>query len=85
MTKLDGQVWLALLNLLLSPECQRKYRFDGFNKSQLLKVGPCSTWGAWPALGISRYLCPSSLWAPGASGERTAGLSLQQQQQSLCV
>ncbi|NXR31913.1 ZMY10 protein, partial [Zosterops hypoxanthus] len=38
MTKLDGQVWLALLNLLLSPECQRKYRFDGFNKSQLLKL-----------------------------------------------
>uniref|UniRef100_A0A8C5J682 Zinc finger MYND domain-containing protein 10 n=1 Tax=Junco hyemalis TaxID=40217 RepID=A0A8C5J682_JUNHY len=38
MTKLDGQVWLALLNLLLSPECQRKYRCDGFNKSQLLKL-----------------------------------------------
>ncbi|KAM9374724.1 zinc finger MYND domain-containing protein 10 [Phaethornis superciliosus] len=38
MTKLDGQVWLALLNLLLSPECQRKYHFDGFNKSQLLKL-----------------------------------------------
>lgn len=43
MTKLDGQVWLALLNLLLSPECQRKYHFDGFNKSQLLKVGPYPT------------------------------------------
>ncbi|XP_048812956.1 zinc finger MYND domain-containing protein 10 isoform X3 [Lagopus muta] len=38
MTKLDGQVWLTLLNLLLSPECQHKYHFDGFNKSQLLKV-----------------------------------------------
>ncbi|NXS64318.1 ZMY10 protein, partial [Brachypteracias leptosomus] len=38
MTKLDGQVWLALLNLLLSPQCQRKYHFDGFNKSQLLKL-----------------------------------------------
>ncbi|NXO00269.1 ZMY10 protein, partial [Rhinopomastus cyanomelas] len=38
MTKLDGQVWLALLNLLLSPECQCKYHFDGFNKSQLLKL-----------------------------------------------
>ncbi|NXI49227.1 ZMY10 protein, partial [Chloroceryle aenea] len=38
MTKLDGQVWLALLNLLLSPECQRKYHLDGFNKSQLLKL-----------------------------------------------
>ncbi|KAM9533640.1 zinc finger MYND domain-containing protein 10 isoform 2-T2 [Guaruba guarouba] len=38
MTKLDGQVWIALLNLLLSPECQRKYHFDGFNRSQLLKL-----------------------------------------------
>ncbi|NWU91903.1 ZMY10 protein, partial [Upupa epops] len=38
VTKLDGQVWLALLNLLLSPECQCKYHFDGFNKSQLLKL-----------------------------------------------
>ncbi|KAM6256730.1 zinc finger MYND domain-containing protein 10 isoform 2-T2 [Porphyrio hochstetteri] len=38
MTKLDGQVWLALLNLLLSPECQPKYHFDGFNRSQLLKL-----------------------------------------------
>ncbi|NWX44046.1 ZMY10 protein, partial [Steatornis caripensis] len=38
MTKFDGQVWIALLNLLLSPECQRKYHFDGFNRSQLLKL-----------------------------------------------
>ncbi|XP_074952503.1 zinc finger MYND domain-containing protein 10 isoform X2 [Phalacrocorax aristotelis] len=38
ITKLDGQVWLALLNLLLSPECQRKYHFNSFNKSQLLKL-----------------------------------------------
>ncbi|XP_019402998.1 PREDICTED: zinc finger MYND domain-containing protein 10 isoform X1 [Crocodylus porosus] len=38
MTKLDGQVWIALYNLLLSPECQRKYNFDSFNKNQLLKL-----------------------------------------------
>ncbi|NXX79676.1 ZMY10 protein, partial [Urocolius indicus] len=38
MSRLDGQVWLALLNLLLSPECHRKYHFDGFNKGQLLKL-----------------------------------------------
>ncbi|KAG9332458.1 hypothetical protein JZ751_014556 [Albula glossodonta] len=38
MTKLDGQVWIALLNLLLKPECQRKYDFNSFNKSQLLKL-----------------------------------------------
>ncbi|XP_048348072.1 zinc finger MYND domain-containing protein 10 isoform X3 [Sphaerodactylus townsendi] len=38
MTKLDGQMWIALYNLLLSAECQRKYNFDNFNKSQLLKL-----------------------------------------------
>lgn len=38
MTKLDGQMWIALYNLLLSTESQRKYNFDNFNKSQLLKV-----------------------------------------------
>uniref|UniRef100_A0A8B9LIU2 Zinc finger MYND-type containing 10 n=1 Tax=Astyanax mexicanus TaxID=7994 RepID=A0A8B9LIU2_ASTMX len=38
MTKLDGQVWISLLNLLLKPDCQRKYDFNNFNKSQLLKL-----------------------------------------------
>lgn len=38
MTKLDGQVWLALYNLLLKEDCQRKYDFNSFNKHQLLKV-----------------------------------------------
>ncbi|XP_049590671.1 zinc finger MYND domain-containing protein 10 [Syngnathus scovelli] len=38
MTKLDGQVWISLYNLLLKEECQRKYDFNSFNKSQLLKL-----------------------------------------------
>uniref|UniRef100_A0A803SQ26 Zinc finger MYND-type containing 10 n=1 Tax=Anolis carolinensis TaxID=28377 RepID=A0A803SQ26_ANOCA len=38
MTKLDGQVWIALYNLLLSSECQRKYNFNNFSKGQLLKL-----------------------------------------------
>ncbi|XP_054883098.1 zinc finger MYND domain-containing protein 10 [Poeciliopsis prolifica] len=38
MTKLDGQVWLALYNLILKEECQRKYDFNNFNKNQLLKL-----------------------------------------------
>lgn len=38
MNKLDGQVWLSLYNLLLKEEFQRKYNFNSFNKSQLLKV-----------------------------------------------
>uniref|UniRef100_A0A3Q2PW12 Zinc finger MYND domain-containing protein 10 n=1 Tax=Fundulus heteroclitus TaxID=8078 RepID=A0A3Q2PW12_FUNHE len=38
MTKLDGQVWLALYRLILKEECQRKYDFNSFNKNQLLKL-----------------------------------------------
>nr|XP_019957103.1 PREDICTED: zinc finger MYND domain-containing protein 10 [Paralichthys olivaceus] len=38
MTKLDGQVWISLLNLLLKEDCQRKYDFNSFNKNQLLKL-----------------------------------------------
>ncbi|KAI2668585.1 Zinc finger MYND domain-containing protein 10 [Labeo rohita] len=38
LSKHDGQVWMALLNLLLKPDCQRKYDFNSFNKSQLLKL-----------------------------------------------
>ncbi|XP_030634318.1 zinc finger MYND domain-containing protein 10 [Chanos chanos] len=38
MTKHEGQVWIALLNLLLKAECQRKYDFNNFNKNQLLKL-----------------------------------------------
>ncbi|KAF7665696.1 hypothetical protein LDENG_00135120 [Lucifuga dentata] len=38
MTKLDGQIWIALYNLLLKEDCQRKYDFNSFNKNQLLKL-----------------------------------------------
>ncbi|CAH2312555.1 zinc finger MYND domain-containing 10 [Pelobates cultripes] len=38
MTKLDGQAWIALYNLLLRPECQRKYNINNFTKGQLLKL-----------------------------------------------
>uniref|UniRef100_A0A3Q3SGZ8 Zinc finger MYND domain-containing protein 10 n=1 Tax=Mastacembelus armatus TaxID=205130 RepID=A0A3Q3SGZ8_9TELE len=38
MTKLDGQVWISLYNLLLKEDCQRKYDFHSFNKNQLLKL-----------------------------------------------
>ncbi|TRY95184.1 hypothetical protein DNTS_032480 [Danionella cerebrum] len=40
LSKHDGQLWMALLNLMLKPDCQRKYDFNSFNKSQLLKVRP---------------------------------------------
>ncbi|XP_055061364.2 zinc finger MYND domain-containing protein 10 [Misgurnus anguillicaudatus] len=38
LSKHDGQVWIALLNLILKPDCQKKYDFNTFNKNQLLKL-----------------------------------------------
>lgn len=38
LNKLNGQVWIALYNLLLSPEAQARYCLTSFAKGQLLKV-----------------------------------------------
>uniref|UniRef100_A0A667WKL0 Zinc finger MYND domain-containing protein 10 n=1 Tax=Myripristis murdjan TaxID=586833 RepID=A0A667WKL0_9TELE len=35
MTKLDGQVWITLYNLLLKEDCQRKYDFNNFQQESL--------------------------------------------------
>lgn len=43
LNKLDGQVWIALYNLLLSPEAQARYCLTSFAKGQLLKVGSSAT------------------------------------------
>lgn len=42
LSKLDGQVWIALYNLLLSPEARARYCLTSFVKGQLLKVGNSS-------------------------------------------
>ncbi|XP_075405106.1 zinc finger MYND domain-containing protein 10 isoform X1 [Tenrec ecaudatus] len=38
LSKLDGQVWIALYNLLLSPEAWARYCLTSFAKGQLLKL-----------------------------------------------
>ncbi|XP_006928870.2 zinc finger MYND domain-containing protein 10 isoform X4 [Felis catus] len=38
LSKLDGQVWIALYNLLLSHEARARYCFTSFAKGQLLKL-----------------------------------------------
>eukprot|EP00050_Salpingoeca_kvevrii_P022724 m.131177 g.131177 ORF g.131177 m.131177 type:complete len:454 (+) comp9806_c0_seq5:884-2245(+) len=38
LTKTEAQVWLALYNLLMEPECRRKYEFNSYNKSEILKL-----------------------------------------------
>lgn len=38
LNKLDGQVWIALYNLLLSPEARTRYCLTNFAKGQLLKL-----------------------------------------------
>lgn len=57
MTKLDGQVWMALYSLILKEECQRKYDFNNFNKNQLLKVCAETNAGFLPVSFTPRELC----------------------------
>lgn len=61
LSKLDGQVWIALYNLLLSPEARARYCLTSFVKGQLLKVGNSShtvpTVLALPQPITAVYLC----------------------------
>eukprot|EP01147_Barroeca_monosierra_P002629 gene2629-5531_t len=38
LSKFEAQVWLALYNLLMEPECRRKYSFNSYNKNQILRL-----------------------------------------------
>ncbi|EGD72471.1 hypothetical protein PTSG_11593 [Salpingoeca rosetta] len=38
LSKYEAQVWLALYNLLMEPECRRKYQFNTYNKNQILRL-----------------------------------------------
>ena len=38
ITKLEGQVWLTLYQLLMHPEAQRKYEYNSYRKSEILKL-----------------------------------------------
>ncbi|CAK8688765.1 unnamed protein product [Clavelina lepadiformis] len=38
LTKVEGQVWLSLYNILMNVECVKKYDFNSFNKAQILKL-----------------------------------------------
>jgi hypothetical protein len=37
--KIEAQVWLILYNILLEPECRKKYDYHEHNKSIVLRVG----------------------------------------------
>lgn len=70
LSKLDGQVWIALYNLLLSPETRARYCLTSFAKGQLLKVGnssntSLSTVPPHPCcLSLPTLLSPSPLSRP---------------------
>ncbi|GFR28323.1 zinc finger MYND domain-containing protein 10 [Trichonephila clavata] len=38
ISKTEGQIWIALIQLLLNPDCQKKYDMSGYKKEQLLKL-----------------------------------------------
>lgn len=38
MPKIEGQIWLALYQLLLSPHCLQKYEYTDYNKNRITKL-----------------------------------------------
>jgi zinc finger MYND domain-containing protein 10 len=38
LTKIEGQVWISIYELLLNPTCSSKYEYTDFKKNQILKV-----------------------------------------------
>ena len=38
LSKIEGQVWIALYEMLLNPQCLSKYEYTDFKKNQILKV-----------------------------------------------
>jgi zinc finger MYND domain-containing protein 10 len=38
LIKVEGQVWISLYELLMSPQCNEKYNYDDKKKNQILKL-----------------------------------------------
>ena len=38
LSKIEGQVWISLYELLLNPQCLSKYDYTDYKKNQILKV-----------------------------------------------
>jgi zinc finger MYND domain-containing protein 10 len=60
VSKLEGQIWLALMNLLLEPECKKKYQYSKQNQSTVLKlkefISPNTVDQLPPLVDLQRYL-----------------------------
>jgi hypothetical protein len=38
LSKIEGQVWISLYELILNPQCLSKYDYTDYKKNQILKV-----------------------------------------------
>ncbi len=38
LTKIEGQIWLSIYQLLINPVCAAKYEYTEYKKNQILKV-----------------------------------------------
>ncbi|XP_052260834.1 zinc finger MYND domain-containing protein 10-like isoform X2 [Dreissena polymorpha] len=70
LTKIEGQVWLSIFQLLMSQSCQQKYELDTYRKNTILKLRAFLTepmLDQIPALGeLQRYLEHLSMMDPPA-------------------
>ncbi|KAI9141546.1 zinc finger MYND domain-containing protein 10-like protein [Paraphysoderma sedebokerense] len=81
--KIEAQVWLSLYNLLVEPECQKKYEVTDYRRSVLLKLRPFfqieTLLDQLPILeGLYRYTENLAITIPPHNVEAKLGLLVEQ-------
>ncbi|KAJ3302240.1 Zinc finger MYND domain-containing protein 10 [Kappamyces sp. JEL0829] len=78
VTKIEAQVWLALMNLLLEPVARKTYQYSKKNHSIVLRLKDCITDQTVdqlpPLVDIQRYLEELLLMTPPDSLPRSFGI-----------
>lgn len=56
LSKVEGQIWISLYELLLNPHCSSKYEYTEYKKNQVLKVYTYKTWYRIKLFHSNNYL-----------------------------
>ncbi|KAL7751407.1 Zinc finger MYND domain-containing protein 10 [Sorochytrium milnesiophthora] len=86
---IEGQVWLALYNLLVEPECQRKYECTDHRRATILRLKKQFESNATlldqipPLEGLLRYLEHLTMMTPPDSATAKRGLWVEEMPQLL--
>ncbi|KAI8912721.1 hypothetical protein EDD86DRAFT_245594 [Gorgonomyces haynaldii] len=78
--KIEGQIWLGLMNLLLEPECRKSYGYDEHNHQIVLRlknyISEHTVDQLPPLVDLQRYLEELVMLIPAKTREPPSGIEL---------